>query len=118
MIATISRDELKQKIDHRDEFTLVDALPEETFQEGHLPGAINVPQQEVGRMAKKVIPDKEAEIVVYCASQDCHAAEKTAEALMKKGYSHVRHYAGGKKDWQEAGFPLEAQVAESHSVGP
>lgn len=68
MVATISRDELKQKIDRGDRFTLVETLPDYMYQQAHLPGAINLPPTQVRYQATHVLPDKHAEIVVYCAS--------------------------------------------------
>lgn len=62
---TIAREELKEKMDRRDEFALVDTLGAESYQQSHLPGAINLPLEEVDR-AEEVLPDKDAEIVVYC----------------------------------------------------
>ena len=67
-VNTISRDELKQKIDRHDPFTLVETLPEYMFRQGHLPGAINLPPTKVKDQAGRVLPDKNADIVVYCAS--------------------------------------------------
>jgi rhodanese-related sulfurtransferase len=66
MTATISRDELKAKIDRGDSFTLVEALPEAKYQSGHLPGAINLPPDKVRQLAPTLLPDKSAEVVVYC----------------------------------------------------
>jgi len=68
MVATISRDELKQKIDRRDKFTLVETLAPDYFRQGHLPGAVNLPPDKVKELASKVLPDKNADIVVYCGS--------------------------------------------------
>jgi rhodanese-related sulfurtransferase len=67
MTATISRDDLKAKIDRHDNFKLVDALAEEAFQDAHLPGALNVPAARVRELAPQRLPDKNAEIVVYCS---------------------------------------------------
>jgi rhodanese-related sulfurtransferase len=61
----ISREELKEKMDRGDEFFLVDTLEEPYYRHSHLPGAINIPVEEIGR-APEAIPDKGAEIVVYC----------------------------------------------------
>ncbi len=47
MVATISRDELKSKIDRGDKFLLVETLPAQTFHHAHLPGAINLPPERV-----------------------------------------------------------------------
>lgn len=65
---TISRDELKQKIDRKDDFVLVEALPKATYDHAHLPGAINLPPDQVAALAPTLLPDKNADIVVYCAS--------------------------------------------------
>ena len=67
MIATISREELKGKIGRGDRFTLVETLPEESFRHAHLPGAINLPPARLAELAPKLLPDKTADIVVYCA---------------------------------------------------
>jgi rhodanese-related sulfurtransferase len=65
---TISRDELKIKIDRHDEFRLVETLPETAYHHAHLPGAINIPPQKLAELAPALLPNKRAEIVVYCAS--------------------------------------------------
>ena len=68
MTKTISRDELKQKIDRKDDFVLVEALGKTGYDHAHLPGAINLPSDQVATLAPKLLPDKNADIVVYCAS--------------------------------------------------
>ena len=65
---TISRDELKKKIERKDTFLLVETLPTTAYQHLHLPGAINLPPDQVRELAPKLLPDKDADIVVYCAS--------------------------------------------------
>ena len=68
MVEIISRAELKAKIDRRDHFFLVETLPEIAYQHAHLPGAINLPPDKLKELATRLLPDKNAEIVVYCAS--------------------------------------------------
>jgi rhodanese-related sulfurtransferase len=68
MANTISRDELKQKIDRKDDFFLVETLPATAYHHAHLPGAIDLPPDQVTSDAAKLIPNKSADIVVYCAS--------------------------------------------------
>ena len=68
MVATISRDELKGKIDRGDEFVLVETLPAVAYHHEHLPGAINLPPDRVRELAPNLLPDKSAEIIVYCSS--------------------------------------------------
>lgn len=68
MAATISRDELKTKIDRREMFRLVETLPATAYHHAHLPGAINLPPDQVKQLAPTLLPEKAADIVVYCAS--------------------------------------------------
>jgi rhodanese-related sulfurtransferase len=68
MVKTISRDELREKIDRGDSFVLLETLPIVAYQHAHLPGAINMPAEQVEALAAELLPDKHADIVVYCAS--------------------------------------------------
>ena len=68
MIATISREDLKAKLDRGDNFILVETLSEEQYQHAHLPGAVNLPPDRVRELAGEVIPDKDVDVVVYCGS--------------------------------------------------
>ncbi len=68
MVKTISRDELRQKIDRKDRFLLFETLPAATYHHAHLPGAINMPPEKVTELATTLLRDKSAEIVVYCAN--------------------------------------------------
>lgn len=68
MIATISRDELKGKVDRSEKFLLVETLSKIAYAHAHLPGAINLPPDQVTELAPQLLPAKDADIVVYCAS--------------------------------------------------
>ena len=65
-VATISRDELKAKLDRADPFALVETLPASFYRHTHLPGALNLPPNQVEELAPTLLPDKDADIVVYC----------------------------------------------------
>ncbi len=67
MEATITREELKNKIDRSDKFMLVETLPVEYYRHSHLPNAINLPPDKIAEQAPQLLPDKTADIVVYCA---------------------------------------------------
>ncbi len=67
-LRTISRTELKSKIDGKQNFKLVETLPPAAYEHAHLPGAINLPPDQVKSIAPKLLPDKQADIVVYCAN--------------------------------------------------
>jgi rhodanese-related sulfurtransferase len=68
MVATITREELKRKMEQGDKFTLVETLAPHAYEHAHLPGAINLPPDRVAELAAERLPDKSAEIIVYCAS--------------------------------------------------
>lgn len=106
-IPQITRDELRRKLEVGEPFVLVDALPPMSFAHSHLPGAINLPPPRVDASVAKRIPDKDAEIVVYCANPECEDSLDTARGLLALGYTNLRHYPGGKNEWREAGLPLE-----------
>lgn len=108
MARNIQRDELKAKIDHGDDFVLVDALGQQHYERSHLPGAVNLPYEFVDD-AEQVLPDKDAEIVVYCMNVNCAASREEARELEAFGYANVRHYAGGKQDWMQARLPVESK---------
>ena len=102
----IDRNTLQAKLG---QVTLAEALPEKYYRDGHLPGAKHLPHDQVRQLAPAVLPDKGAEIVVYCASRTCQNSHIAAKVLEQMGYANVAVYAGGKQDWQEAGLALELE---------
>ena len=66
MVANIGRDELRAKMDGGDPVVLVEVLAPPYYRHSHLPGALNLPSGKVGEMAPDLLPDKEAEVVLYC----------------------------------------------------
>ena len=106
-LVEIDTEPLRQRIDSGDPPVLVDALSLISYAASHLPGAINIPPERVDELAPRRLPDLDAEIVVYCASPSCASSVEVAERLVEIGYTRVRHYAGGKRDWIDAGLPLE-----------
>lgn len=112
MIRNISREELKEKMERGEEFFLVDTLAEKYYRHSHLPGALNLPLEQIDR-AEEVLPEKRAEVVVYCMDPPCEISEKAAHKLEAMGYENVRHYDGGKEDWIEAGLPAEGRRAQT-----
>jgi rhodanese-related sulfurtransferase len=109
MIRTISRNELLAASESQQPPVLIEALPERYYLEGHLPGALHLPHDRVRELAPRLLPDKAAAIVTYCASATCQNSHIAAETLRAMGYSDVSVYAGGKQDWVAAGLPLETE---------
>ena len=106
-LPTITRDELRAKIEAEDDFVLVDALAPMSYARSRLPGAINLPLEWVDERAPRRIPDLDTEVVVYCVDLECDSSVSVGERLVRLGYRNVRHYAEGKAGWLKAGLPLE-----------
>lgn len=104
---TMTRNEIKRRLDTKEPITLVEALPRKYYDEGHLPGAINIPHDEIRDRASTDLPDKNATIVVYCASTECRNSRIAAQMLLSLGYQQVFEYVDGKQDWVDSGFPTE-----------
>jgi rhodanese-related sulfurtransferase len=111
MAKQVNRSELQARIQSNPSLTLVEALPEKYYQDWHLPRAKHLPHDQVKTLAPSLLPEKSAEIVVYCASQTCQNSHIAANQLTAMGYGNVSVYPGGKKDWSEAGMPIERGAA-------
>jgi len=107
MTETITRDALVARIQSRRKPILIEALPAGYYRQAHLPGALNIPHDAVDALAPRLLPDKTAEIVVYCASATCRNSDYAAGRLAALGYANVRKYVEGKADWIEAGLAVE-----------
>lgn len=104
---TISRDQLKTALDEGAPIKLVMTLGDFGFQAKHIPGSLHLKSpKQAGSML-----DKDDEIVVYCSDEDCAASQMAYHTLVRSGYENVRRYAGGIADWEEAGYPLEGELA-------
>jgi rhodanese-related sulfurtransferase len=66
VVANIGRDELKAKMDGGDTVVLLEVLAPRYYRHSHLPGALNLPPGKAAEMAPDLLPDKDAEIVLYC----------------------------------------------------
>lgn len=106
MVTPIMRDEVKAKIDVRGAVVL-EALPAMYYEDAHLPGALNMPHDQVDALSHALVPDKRAYIIVYCSNGPCPNSGIASKRLVELGYTNVHEYELGKQDWMEAGLPVE-----------
>jgi rhodanese-related sulfurtransferase len=106
-IRTISRDELKAKLDRGDPFKLIMALNRWAFDAKHIPGSLHFDTPEDLYAAI----DPGDDVVVYCSHVDCLSSVALYRDLIRRGYRNVRRYSGGLLDWEDAGLPLEGEFA-------
>src|SRR2546430_3430625 len=105
-MAIISTEGLQLKIIEDKSMIIVDTLDHDAYETSHLPGAINIPVKKVKQLAPTLLPDKDAEIVVYCSGPKSPDSENAARALTALGYNNVLELKEGKAGWIEAGYPV------------
>src|SRR3990172_2091616 len=105
MYKTITREDLRAKLDRGEKFHLVNVLSANAFARTHIPGSQNVPVTEIQERAPALWqPDEE--IVVYCSSFDCNASPRAAEILDRLGFTNVYDFEGGLADWEDGGYTV------------
>lgn len=105
----ITREQLKHGIETDPSIAVVDVLDPESYEDYHLPRAMNVPlDRHFGQTVQQVLPDKSQRIVVYCKDEECTASSLAGEKMEKLGYENVFRYKAGKKDWKQAGLAVES----------
>lgn len=108
MPKTMTREQIKKNLDTATPMIIIEALPQKYFDTEHLPGAINIPHDEIKTLAAEKLPNKNALIVVYCANTDCQNSKIATETLQHIGYSNAFEYREGKQHWLEAKLPIES----------
>jgi len=108
-VRTISREELKAKLDRGDDLRLVMALNRWAYDAKHIPGSLHF--DTPAELYAAISPDEE--VVVYCSAVDCLSSVALYRDLVSHGYREVRRYAGGLLDWEDAGLPLEGSFVPS-----
>ena len=108
MTTQLTLEQLNARRTDNPNLVLVEALPQKYFRDGHLPEARHLPHDQVRSLAASVLPERTAEIVVYCASSTCQNSHVAARQLEELGYTRVAVFPGGKKEWVEAGLALQA----------
>jgi ArsR family transcriptional regulator len=100
----VSRKELMQR--SKDGLvTILDVRPGEEYEIGHIPGALNIPLNEIEQHLSTL--PKEQEVIAYCRGEYCVLAFEAVAALRKKGFS-ARRLEEGYPEWKAAGLPVEA----------
>jgi len=93
----ITAKEAKETMDSETGYVILDVRTEEEFAEGHIPGAILIPDYEIKEKAPELLPDKDVLILVYCRSG--RRSKLAAEKLVSLGYTNIREF-GGIIDWE------------------
>ena len=96
MYEQITPQEAKKIMDSGEEHIILDTREQDEFDESHIPGAILIPYTEIENKAEEILPDKDAQILVYCRSG--RRSKIASESLSNLGYTNVKEF-GGIIDW-------------------
>lgn len=102
--------DVRVKLDRGDPFHLIDVREDNEFAKDHAKGARHLGRGILERDIETVIPDKRAEIILYCGGG--YRSALAAESLRQMGYTNVRSMDGGMRAWREAGYPIEGSSGE------
>ena len=97
-------DELKSMMDNKEDFVLIDTRSHDEYDREHLPGALSVPSDNVGRDMEKDY-DHEARIVTYCKDTACESSVIAARKLERYGFKNVMEFRGGIAVWKNRKYP-------------
>jgi len=112
MTDTISREKINQRMQNKLPTTIIEVLPKQYFDAEHIPGALNIPHDEITARANAMLPNKNAFIVVYCANADCQNSSIATRTLKQLGYNNTFEYVEGKLHWQQGQLPLVSTQEE------
>ena len=96
MYEQITPEDAKAIMDSGEEHIILDTRELDEYDQGHIPGSILIPYTEIENKAEEMLPDKDAQILVYCRSG--RRSKIAAESLSKLGYTNVKEF-GGIIDW-------------------
>lgn len=96
---------LRRRLEAGDALVLIDVREDHEWARGHLPGAVHIGRGVLERDIDEKVPDRNAEIVLYCGGG--YRSALAADNLMKMGYRDVVSMDGGFRGWREAGGTIE-----------
>src|SRR5437870_654864 len=103
-VKELSVEDVKAKLDRGEKFHLVDVREDSEWAVDHVKGAIHLGKGVIERDAEQRLPDKSAEIILYCGGGFRSAL--AADNLQKMDYTNVYSMDGGIRDWREKKYPL------------
>ena len=104
--------ELRKMIDSGEDVLVLDVLGGDSYRNGHIPNARNIPTSEIESRVADLPQDKRKTIVTYCAGPACSGSLKAAVKLQDLGYVNVLRFTEGLEGWRKAGYELEAASEE------
>jgi rhodanese-related sulfurtransferase len=104
----ITTDQLKEMLDKKKKFMLIDARTKEEYQEAHIVGAISIPEKNFEDSVALLPADKNYQLVLYCNGVKCGKSKKAAKKAETMGYTNILIYGEGFPVWEEKGQKITA----------
>jgi rhodanese-related sulfurtransferase len=104
-VREMSVDEVRAKQQRNESFCFVDVREDSEWSQGHAAGAMHIGKGVIERDIEGLIPDKDADVVLYCGGG--YRSALAADNLQKMGYRKVRSLAGGWRSWTERNLPTQ-----------
>lgn len=92
---------------------VIDTRSASSWAQGRIPGALHIPGPELAERAPSLLPDREADIVVYCWGPGCNGSTRAAFTLASLGYRRVRELIGGFEYWAREGLATETDAGRT-----
>ena len=92
---------------------VIDTRSAAGWTQGRIPGALHIPGPDLSGLAPSLIPDLDADIVVYCWGPGCNGSTRAALTLVSMGYRRVRELIGGFEYWVREGLAIETDAGRT-----
>jgi rhodanese-related sulfurtransferase len=95
------------------DLVVIDTRSTAGWAQGRIPGALHIPGPELADRAPSMLPDQDADIVVYCWGPGCNGSTRAALTLASLGYRRVRELIGGFEYWAREGLAIETDAGRT-----
>lgn len=114
----ISTEDIKKKLDAREDMVIIDTMPEDSYHKNHIPGAVGavlpgkmeeVDPERRRAFVKALGEDKNKPVIIYCGRVSCYRSHVGALIAKEEGFTNVLRHPGGIDAWLEAGYKAESK---------
>jgi len=92
---------------HEQNAVFIDVRLKNWFDEGHIPGAVNLPYNNFNAGSLAKVANKDQGVVIYCYGIHCHYSNMASDRALFWGYEKVYYFMQGYPAWEGAGYSIE-----------
>jgi len=106
-MTNLTAEQLKERMAKEKDLLVINVLSDKIYQDCRIKGSINIPGSEIAEQAKAEGWPKDKKMVLYCANYACMASRMAHKTLTDLGFTNVKTYEGGTKEWREKEYGTE-----------